>query len=138
MEQVILKPLSVQVKNTLQQTKVSSTKTVTAEQVKTFAPITKTQEISYIVNQVDKEFKKRADEINALTIELEEKERDLEYCENETKKQGDVLSLLNSSLSYRKQTFEQLKQRLGKFSSEKYSHVISYSAYDKEKSTECK
>lgn len=65
--------------------------------------------VDAIVCKVDSEFRKRDEELAALSEAVSEKERELEYCESETKKQIESTSILCSSISYRTHAAEKLE-----------------------------
>ena len=110
--------------------------------VNTVTPKTKTatqvQDINDIVSLVDKEFKKREDEILKLVELLQEKEQELKYCEKETKKQAEALSLFNSSVTFRRHTYEQLKIKFDKYKTSQYKQIQEFYIFDQENIIESK
>lgn len=70
----------------------------------------KTSVVDAIVVKVDAEFRKRDEELMALSEMVREKEQEIKYCESETKKQIDSTSILSSSISYRAHATEKLKK----------------------------
>jgi len=64
--------------------------------------------VTDIISLVDKEFKKMDDELCGLKRRLDEKEAELHYCECETKKEQEVLSVLIAANSFRSQSFDKI------------------------------
>ncbi len=71
--------------------------------------------VTDIIDMVDQEFRKRSGEISYLCERVQEKERELQACEFETKKQQDNLSILISAKAFRSHTFDQLKEIFSSF-----------------------
>ena len=139
MEQVIIsqKVKSANVSNQPESKVLTKNATLQKLVVKTKEQ-TQTQDINDIVTLVDKEFKNRESEINKLVETLKEKEQELEYCENETKKEAEMLSLMNSSITFRKHTFYQLKENFDQFRLNQYVQLIDGSKNETEKVNERK
>jgi hypothetical protein len=71
--------------------------------------------VNEMISLVDKEFQARDNELAVLTDGVQEREKELAYCENQTKKQADALGVLKSSISFRQLALDEAQRALLNF-----------------------
>ena len=98
----------------------------------------KTSVVDDIVSKVDAEFRKRDEELVALSEAVREKEEELEYCEVETKKQIESTSILSSSISYRTHAAEKLEKSFDVFKNQAVVPLNDQFHFFCHKLTDCK
>lgn len=91
-----------------------------------------------IVSKVDAEFRKRDEELIALSEAVRDKEEELEYCELETKKQIEASSILGSSISYRSHATEKLQKSFEVFKNQAVNPLKDQFNFFCHKVTDCK
>ena len=92
---------------------------------KTLTSIPESLAVTAILSLVDEEFKKRDNDLSNLIEQIQERERELEYCESETKKQVELLSILSSRISFRHHSFDKLQRAYPSFKSESIDPLIA-------------